>query len=58
MIDTFKCACPECGQQVTCRHAPSNTGIGTIPYVIQIRIGPEHDSKCKYWSPVDGVTHP
>lgn len=54
MTDTFKHPCPECHTEVTARHARSNTGLGVLPFTIQVRRGPEHATTCKHWmSPKD-----
>lgn len=49
--DTFRHRCPECGAEVEARHPPASDGLGTIPWEVQVRKGPEHEEKCPNYLP-------
>lgn len=41
--------CPECGATVVARYAQSSDGLRFVPWMFQVRRGPEHERSCKYW---------
>lgn len=51
--EVFKRPCPECGASVDARRVPSSDGLGVQPWLLQVKKGPEHEVRCK-WYVADG----